>query len=259
MTHGYDVDRFRNSTATSDHLYEQGQSLGYSIVSQRIDCSSKPIIFMAHGLGGLICQQTLILSNTIDGLWHISSSCLGIIFMGTPHYGYSLASYGEKLSKCMNKVYSVNSESVETLHTSWDDIQRVRNDFQLMLHRGDLSVRIFCFYEAIQMNDIVGKIVDDQSAVLRGYENCRIDADHFNMAKFSGQTDRSYGSVRSIISKWIQEPESDSSTNQYSLLFRRDSNPCPSWLLPLDTEPFTDSISGESGTEYNTLSNCLHL
>lgn len=109
------------------------------------------------------------------------------------------------------------------------------------------------------MNDIVGKIVDDQSAVLRGYENSPIDSDHFNMAKFSSQTDQSYDTVRSIITKWIQEPASDSSGNQSSLLLGMDPNPCPSWLLPLNTEPFTGSISGGSGTEYNAWSNCLRL
>lgn len=207
MTFGYDVDIFRfTSITSSDRLYDHGQSLAYALVSQRIDYSNRPIIFIAHGLGGLVCQQAFILSNAIDGLWAISSSAIGMIFMGTPHYGSSLAYYGEKLAKCVNMVHTTNREMVLSLNPSSNDLQRVASEFQSMIRRGDLTLNIFCFYEAKKMNDIVGKIVEEQSAVLQGHENCRINADHPNMTRFSGRVDGGYDLVRSVIIGWLQKP-----------------------------------------------------
>ncbi|CAG8890161.1 unnamed protein product [Penicillium egyptiacum] len=230
MTFGYDIDIFSFTSITfSDRLYDHSQSLAYAIVSQRIDCSSRPILFIAHSLGGLVCQQALILSNSIDGLWGISSSAIGIIFMGTPQYGSSLASYREKLAKGINIVHTANKDMVGALHPDSNDVQRVANEFQSMLRRGDLSLNVFCFYEGKNMNDIVGKIVEEHSAVLRGYENCSINADHCNMTKFSGHADGGYGLVRSIITGWLQEfRDGDAAANKSAISATVSGN--PAWL-----------------------------
>ncbi|CAG8061202.1 unnamed protein product [Penicillium olsonii] len=251
MAYGYDVDVFRFSETSSDRLYDCGQSMGYSIVSQRINCSTRPILFIAHGLGGLICQQTLIISNTIDGLWQISSSSIGIIFMGTPHYG-SIASYVDKLAKCMDTGHSMDRGTVDAFYPGSNDLQRVGNEFQLMLHRDDLSLRIFCFYEAFEMNGEVGKIVEEHSAVLRGHDSCSVDTNHANMTRFRGRADGCYRLIQSIIAKWLQDPANES--KKASASFGAGSKPCPPWLQPLDTEPFATPEYTESGSELSAWS-----
>lgn len=55
------------------------------------------------------------------------------------------------------------------------------------------------------MNGTVGKIVEIESAILAGFDNCSINADHRNMTKFTGRADAGYGQVRSILERWIQE------------------------------------------------------
>ncbi|KAJ5787953.1 hypothetical protein N7457_002943 [Penicillium paradoxum] len=235
MTFGYDVDVFKfTSITSSDRLYDHGQSLAYALVSHRSECSTRPILFIAHSLGGLVCQQAFILSNSIDGLWAISSSAIGIIFMGTPHYGSSLAYYGEKLAKYVNMVHSANREIVGTLNPGSNDLQRVGNEFQTMLRRGDLTLNIFCFYEAKKMNDVVGKIVEEQSAVLRGYENCSINADHSNMTKFKGCEDEGYKLARSVIVRWLQKPAGDATVPEKPPVDDVNSPPpvagTPAWL-----------------------------
>jgi hypothetical protein len=153
--------------------------------------------------------------------------------MGTPHFGSGLAAYGEKLARWMNMVHSTNREVVGTLYPSSNDLQLLGNEFQSML-RGDFSsLKIFCFYEAIKMNDLLGKIVEEHSAVLRGYENCSINADHSNMTKFSGKADGNYDLVRSIIVRWLQEPDSGSSANK-SFDAESKERSTPPWLRGLD-------------------------
>ncbi|KGO38488.1 hypothetical protein PEX1_014980 [Penicillium expansum] len=230
MTFGYDVDIFSFTSITfSDRLYDHSQSLAYAIVSQRIDCSSRPILFIAHSLGGLVCQQALVLSNSIDGLWAISSSAIGIIFMGTPQYGSSLAFYREKLAKGMNIVYTANRDMVGALHPDSNNVQLAGNEFQAMLRRGDLALKVFCFFEAKDMNGIVGKIVEEHSAVLRGYENGSIDADHYNITKFGSHGDAGYGLVRSIITGWLHESRGgDAAADKAAMAASVSGN--PAWL-----------------------------
>lgn len=175
--------------------------------------------------------------------------------MGTPHYGSALAPYGEKLAKCMNMVHSANREIVGTLHPGSNDLQRVGNEFQSML-RGDLPLKIFCFYEAIKMNDIVGKIVEEQSAVLRGYENSSINADHSNMTKFSGKADGGYDLVRSIIARWLREPASESSASKSSATGTEPkARSTPPWLRGLDGDWSEDKLSEKSWTSGNNYFN----
>lgn len=149
--------------------------------------------------------------------------------MGTPQYGSSLASYREKLAKGMNIVHTANRDMVGALHPGSNNVQLAGNEFQSMLRRGDLSLKVFCFYEAKNMNHIVGKIVEEHSAVLRGYDNSSINADHYNMTKFSGHADGGYALLRSIITGWLHESRSSSdATNKTAMSASVSGN--PAWL-----------------------------
>jgi hypothetical protein len=235
MTYGYDIDIDEFSAAAFlNDLNDLGQDMGYSLVSQRNECPSRPILFIAHGVGGLVCQQTLILSNNIDGLWQISSSCMGVIFMGTPHGGSALALYGEKLAKCMDIVLSANWEISGPCGLGSDYLHRIEDDFGAVLHT-DSPPKIFYFYEVIVMNNEVGKIVEGQAAVLREYDNGRINANHFDMVKFGGNSDEGYFSVRSVIMGWLQEPHREPSAN-ISPAGDNGGRSTPPWLWGLEMQ-----------------------
>lgn len=150
--------------------------------------------------------------------------------MGTPQYGSSLASYREKLAKGMKIVHTANRDMVGALHSGSNNVQLAGNEFQSMLRRGDLSLKVFCFYEAKNMNDIVGKIVEEHLAVLPGYDNCSINADHYNMTKFAGHSDGGYGLVRSIVTGWLHESRrgDDAATNKTDMSAPGSGN--PAWL-----------------------------
>ncbi|KAJ5542567.1 hypothetical protein N7535_004989 [Penicillium sp. DV-2018c] len=212
MTFGYELDLLNftsTSTSTSksatNRLHDTAQSLSYALVSQRIDCPTRPIMFIAHGLGGLICQQVFILSNSVDGLWAISSSAIGVIFMGTPHYGSSLAHYGEKLANCVRAKGDVMHVGALDLDLGSDDLQCIAGEFQGMLSRGELVVNVLCFYEMEGVNDVVGKIVEQEEAVLRGCESFGVRGDHCGMVRFEGFADEGYCTVTDVVRRWIRE------------------------------------------------------
>ena len=64
MTFGYDVDIVRFWTiASSNRLDDHDKSLAYALLDQREQVGRRPIVFVAHSLGGLVCEEALNLSN----------------------------------------------------------------------------------------------------------------------------------------------------------------------------------------------------
>ncbi|KAF2205149.1 hypothetical protein GQ43DRAFT_453291 [Delitschia confertaspora ATCC 74209] len=183
MTLGYDADVVHFWTiASSNQLDDHGKSLvyRYALLDQREEVGQRPIIFIAHSLGGLVCEEALNLS------------------------GSYLASWASTLAKYVSVFRGTNQEILKTLQPGSSDLQRAAEDFQYMLRRDEIKIEVFCFYEAVMMNGQVGKIVESESAIMAGYKICSINADHRNMTKFTGKTNAGYGQVRGILNRWIQ-------------------------------------------------------
>lgn len=217
MTFGYDADVVRFWTiASSNRLNDHGKSLAYALLDQRAQLSRRPIIFVAHSLGGLVCEEALNLSNKRQDLETILSNTLGIVFMGTPHGGSRVANWGSTVAKYVNIFRGTNREILQNLQPGSSDLQRTEEDFQHMLRRDDIKLKIYCFYEAVKMNDKIGKIVERESAILPAYDSCSINADHRDMTKFTGRADSGYGQVRGVLERWMQEFESEVSHSDAS-------------------------------------------
>jgi hypothetical protein len=90
---------------------------------------------------------------------------------------------------------------LKNLQPGSSDLQQVEEDFQLMLRRVDVGLRVFCFYKALKMNDALGKIVESWSAILPDYDSCNINADHRDMTKFPGRADAGYGQIYEVLSR----------------------------------------------------------
>lgn len=118
---------------TSNRWDNHGKSLAYALLDQRGQVGQRPIVFAAHSLGGLVCEEALNLSSKRHDLASIWPNTLGIIFMGTPHGGSYLASWGSTVAKYVNIFHGVNREILGNLQPGSSDLQRTEEDFQHML------------------------------------------------------------------------------------------------------------------------------
>jgi protein SERAC1 len=208
-TFGYDADVVRMwRVAGSNGLLDHGNSLAYAAVAlrQTIDAQTRAIIFVAHSLGGLVCEQALLVSNmagAVTRLRSVAESTRGIVFMGTPHRGSDLASWGNNLAKYLSRFRSVNRKLVKTLEVDSDILRAVEEDFQKMILKPEYltKINVFCFYEEIGMTGF-GKIVPKDSAILPQYPNASIHANHRGMTQFKGANDSGYVAVSSLLSDW---------------------------------------------------------
>jgi hypothetical protein len=176
-----------------DHstLRHNGTNLAYAVLDRRRECISRPIIFIAHSLEGLVCEQALLICREGDmTLENVLQSTLGIIFMGTPHVGSDLAEWGYKIATYLNVVRKTNSEIMGVLKQRSEVLSAVQQ-FQKLLQKDEVSIGVYCFFEEKAVIG-VGTIVTQQSAVLNQFPCQSIAANHMDMTKFSGKNDDGY-------------------------------------------------------------------
>jgi pimeloyl-ACP methyl ester carboxylesterase len=198
MTFGYDADVVRLwGMAGSNNLRNDGKDLAFDVSNLRTKCEDRPVIFVAHSLGGLVCEQALLICREGDPeLEQLFLATRGIIFMGTPHGGSHLAVWGYTVAKYLDVVRRTNKDILRVLKQNSEVLVGVEQQFQQLLQRPEVQIKIFCFFESVQVIG-VGWIVTEQSAVLSQYQNQSIAANHMDMTKFVGRQDSGYQRVLS--------------------------------------------------------------
>ena len=85
FTYGYPSHLLCNTSTAGTPEYA-GILLAH-IESHRVANEQRPIIFVAHSLGGIVCKRTLIMANENPAHQNIIANTIGILFFGTPHRG----------------------------------------------------------------------------------------------------------------------------------------------------------------------------
>lgn len=200
MTFGYDADVIKIwGIAGSNNLRNHGKSLAFAVSDRRRPCRERPIIFIAHSLGGLVCEQALLYCREGErNLEKVFQSTRGIIFMGTPHAGADLAKWGFKLAQYLDVGRRTNSAILDPLRQKSDVLTAVQQQFQQLLRKRGIEIYIYCFFEEKAVIG-VGLIVPEYSAVLSQYPNQGISANHMDMTRFIGENDGGYQRVLSRV------------------------------------------------------------
>lgn len=97
LTYGYDAYDVRMRGVSLTRLAGHAVNLLNDLSGDRegAGASSRPLIFVAHSPGGLVCKKAILLSrnNPEDYLQSIFNCTKGVIFIGTPHRGSWMADY----------------------------------------------------------------------------------------------------------------------------------------------------------------------
>ncbi|KAL8831007.1 MAG: hypothetical protein Q9191_001103 [Dirinaria sp. TL-2023a] len=171
------------------------------------DTEGRKIVFVVHSLGGLVTQDCLCLSrrHPEKHLRQISVCTIGIVFLGTPHYGADLAAWAKFGTSIARTVKHANTNIVSVLEPGSEMLARVQDEFHgLLRKRKDekSEMQITCFYEELPLH-VIGKIVEMNSAILPGYASYGIHANHMDMTKFN-KDDKGYESVLGELRRWVK-------------------------------------------------------
>lgn len=167
-----------------------------------LDIGTKPIMLVAHSMGGLVVKQAFLMGMYDENYKDIVASISAIIFLATPHRGSNLA---EALSRVVSATMQSPRSFVTDLHRGSTALEELNEQFRHIAPR----LSIWSFYETVTTSIGPKKllILDKDTAVL-GYPgeiSKALDANHQSVCKYSSTSDINYVSVRNAIRQWVSE------------------------------------------------------
>ncbi|KAA6414440.1 MAG: hypothetical protein FRX48_01189 [Lasallia pustulata] len=141
---------------------EQAINLLNRIASKREEAEERPIVFVAHSLGGIVVKRALVEAKLDDSYKSIREATYGIAFFGTPHQGGNFAKLGDIAASIIRGVLrNPSSTFMEVLKKDSLFSDALVGDFRHQLE----DYHVLSFFETLPMGRL-GLIVDQKSATL---------------------------------------------------------------------------------------------
>ncbi|KAI1760241.1 hypothetical protein GGR53DRAFT_526336 [Hypoxylon sp. FL1150] len=209
LTFGYDT-HIRHSVSrppSQNRLIDHGGDFLCALEDCRRSDPSRPLLFVAHSLGGLLVKETLRQSKSYEqeqpDRAHVYLSTVGIMFFGTPHAGSDpLNGVHHSLIRLIKALgWRVNDQVVQTLMPNSERLVMLNEEFIRMIRaRG---WQIHSFQEEFAQAGLFGKkVVEDSSSCINDREHERathIQANHVDMCRFDSLEDPEFRKVQAAL------------------------------------------------------------
>jgi hypothetical protein len=180
LTYGYDShpSHFYTGRTVQMNISQHAQQLLQFVTDFRRQCRERPIVFVAHSLGGILVKDAIIQSGKYEyqpALRDVSLSCKAIVFFGTPHGGANAAAYGEMLANLVGALPlfpSVYKEVLRGLKPDGEKLSNVTADFNDLLNKempAANKIQLYSFREGKPLTNLKkfdGKVGADVETVL---------------------------------------------------------------------------------------------
>ncbi|KAK2929023.1 Alpha/Beta hydrolase fold [Fusarium oxysporum f. sp. vasinfectum] len=220
---GYDtnITSAGQSGATKTEIHSDAEDVCAKLAAERLSTQTvdRPIIFVAHSLGGLVAAQILVHGehkpeNSTEA--SIAKNVRGMVFLGTPFRGSSVARPAEVVRRVLDlfridtqqqtlKLLGVDSERLDELTRAFPQVlNKLRSSKDI-----DRRIEAFFFYETLKTSRGIGsvQIVETESAQLHGCGDAApIRADHIGICKFETKDADGYATVVAAIRKAMIPP-----------------------------------------------------
>ncbi|KAI1393609.1 uncharacterized protein F4822DRAFT_18521 [Hypoxylon trugodes] len=190
---------------------------------------TRPIIFIGHGLGGIVIKEALVTAamSRIYGahveLGNVYPRTIGCVFLGTPHVRGGKRSLGECIAATallsptmpttqLQRAFRESDKAFENLHSTFLMISR---DIRVVCIREKLPSTITASAELAKDADgmelgkgTIQMIVPRDSAGYESFNVTRHDliVNHLDLARFKSRDEPGYGQMMSWISKVSSGP-----------------------------------------------------
>lgn len=206
LSFGYDADVMNIGICTSKSVLEDHAKIllnDLCLNRDRANASGRPIIFVAHSMGGLVVMNAILLSrnNTESHLRAVFDCTRAVAFIATPHKGSfkaTLLQIGTAIAGPFR-----NGRLLKSLEKEDPLIENVQGRFWSMVrgkHKAGETFEVTCFYET---KGYLGQlIVDKSSATVVGQHDLPIIADHINIVKFGSADDPGFNALLGELERW---------------------------------------------------------
>ncbi|KAG8790343.1 hypothetical protein FRC16_000904, partial [Serendipita sp. 398] len=149
ISYGYDADTHSFSRTSTQTIFRHAEAFAEDLSRLRRKGDPKrPIIFLAHSLGGIILKKALVLCHSDDfetdgNLRDVYASTFAILFFGTPHSGANGVQLAEWMGRVLSMCMSTNDRMLKALNRDSSELENIQ---RLYLPAGRRINTIF-FYE----------------------------------------------------------------------------------------------------------------
>ncbi|KAK5214475.1 hypothetical protein LTR41_000668 [Exophiala xenobiotica] len=207
FTWGYDADiAIPFSFASQSSIFQHATQLLSDLADERTlpIQQTRPIIFVAHSLGGLIVKDALNTAHTNkkSHLHQLLPAVAGICFLGTPHRGSSTASLGKIAFNISRLAYThANVGILASLERNADTLERIGDGFAVLL--SEKMFKVHSFRETLPTNGVM--VVENYSSKIGFAEEGQgeIPANHWQMTRYASARDQGYKRVVGVLKRWV--------------------------------------------------------
>lgn len=171
----------------------------------------RPVVWVCHSMGGLIVKGIInqALASNDPKTRRIGENTCGIIFLGTPHKGSSIAKYSQQTALLWPTI------EVKDMEENSKELLKLNNEFLDNIAKMKLPVEIVSIAEGSPMRvlkNIKLIVVPLESAYL-GYGECYVsNENHLNLSKPLSQNSFIYLTVVNMIEKILKQTTKQSTT-----------------------------------------------
>ncbi|KLU83540.1 hypothetical protein MAPG_02597 [Magnaporthiopsis poae ATCC 64411] len=228
LTYGYHAYTARaSSKPSSDRLMVHAANLLRDLTADRAGGVERPLIFVAHSVGGLVCKEAMLHSRRSPEapFRRIFERAKGIVFMGTPHKGAWTAGWAKIPASALGVARGIKESLLDILETDNEALESLHQRFSSMVRELQLdgrNPRITCFFEELPLPGIDNVIVSKESATFEGEDPIAIHANHKDIARFTSAEDIGFRRLFWELRKWESEvtQETQSASAGWPMLSR---------------------------------------
>jgi hypothetical protein len=150
IVHTFDPAAINTLTHHADML-----SKSIAIVRENSQTLDRPLIFVAHSIGGLVVEQALLHCRTSSdkALKSVLESTVAIAYLGTPHVGSDLVRWERTLTYLATMCHKTDEHVTHVLVPGAKLLAGIEVDFLTMIdareHAGKRPVKLMFFYESL--------------------------------------------------------------------------------------------------------------
>ncbi|PVF97374.1 hypothetical protein CPB86DRAFT_815646 [Serendipita vermifera] len=210
LTYGHNADTHSVTYMPAQNIFSLAETFVEDLILERRTDPKRPIIFLAHSLGGIILKKALALCNAANSDQDkqcIKVSTYAVLFFGTPHSGAN----GIELAQWMGKLLSVYMFTDDRILTALKRDSIELQDIQMFYLYASERIRSIFFYEELPTETFTGAaevVVPRSAAIIPGERNATVAslyADHRKMVKFQDKDDNNYRKVVGYLSNLVGE------------------------------------------------------
>ncbi|KIM71640.1 hypothetical protein PILCRDRAFT_37074, partial [Piloderma croceum F 1598] len=133
LTYSYDAYTRGGEQLTDESVYALAQKLLVDIATERHDSNAqrRPIIFVAHSLGGIVLKYALIHADRHEYSPYkaVERSTYGILFLGTPHQGSATVDLATSILQILSIRFDTNNTILNDLGLHSKALQQQQDQY----------------------------------------------------------------------------------------------------------------------------------